>query len=598
MLLILARSMKKMDQSSHFSPMLLADWTEKVKEELKGASPDKLLTQTEDGLSLQPYYTAEALADSLQTHLPGDRPYRRGLRANHNDWVIFESFPTDNPKKNNAAILEALMQGSEGLYLQGPITDSQHFGDLTNEILPQYLVLCFRGADPVKLAGWLRAWADENELPPLAMRGSVGYDPLSAAYFGEEVRVLPIGELVKLYQKQLPAYLPLTVGAAKFRQSGASLVQELGLALAMGNAYIQQLLAEGLNIDEATPALQFELAAATDYFAEIAKFRAFRQLWAGVVAAYAPAHSCTAAANVIAFSASPVLSAIDPHTNLLRLTTTAMSAVMGGVHGLCLHAYDYPVNGGTAFGSELSRNIQLLLKHEALLDKVVDPAAGSYYIEQLTDQLSDKAWAFFQEIEALGGYQAVVASGWLKQQIENHREQLVAAVANRQKTLVGVNQYPDRKAAIKLDFNNNSFRLSAGFEKLWWRTQEAAQKPRILLLAVGDSSTRLSRATFVANFMACAGFELIENNGFDQIEAALSFANACPAEMVVLCSADEAYPQMVPTFCTALGKNKLLGLAGLPAEAANYRAAGIDFFIHLRAPLLETLQQLQNRLLP
>src|SRR5690606_10461716 len=139
------------------------------------------------------------------------------------------------------------------------------------------------------------------------------------------------------------------------------------------------------------------------------------------------------------------------------------------------------------------------------------------------------AWAFFQEIEALGGYQAVVNSGWLKQQIENHREQLVTAVANRQKTLVGVNQYPDRKAAIKLDFNNNSFRLSAGFEKLWWRTQEAAQKPRILLLAVGDSSTRLSRATFVANFMACAGFELIENNGFDQIEAALSFANACPA---------------------------------------------------------------------
>jgi methylmalonyl-CoA mutase len=590
--------MKKMDQSSQFSPMSLADWTQKVSEELKGASPEKLVTQTEDGLTLQPYYTAESLTEAVKQHLPGDRPYRRGLRANHNDWVIFEAFSTENPQQNNAAILTALMQGTEGLYLQGSIADSQHFGTLTRDILPQYLVLCFRGTDPVKLAGWLRAWADENELPPLALRGSAGYDPLTATFFGESVRALPLAELTNLYQKELPAFLPITVGAAKFRQIGASLVQELGLALAMGNAYIQQLLTDGLTIDQATPALQFELATGTDYFAEIAKYRAFRQLWAGLVAAYEPAHSCTAAANVLAFSASPVLSAIDPHTNLLRLTTAAMSAVLGGVHGLCLHAYDQPVNGGSALGSELSRNIQLLLKHEALLDKVVDPAAGSYYIEQLTDQLSDKAWAFFQEIEARGGYQAVVQDGWLQQQINQHREKLVEAVAKRQKTLVGVNQYPDRKTEVTVDFNNDQFRLSAGFEKLWWRTQQAAQKPRILLLAVGESSTRQARATFVANFMACAGFTLLENNGFDALATAIDYARSTPADMVILCSNDESYPSLVPEFCAALGKNTLLGLAGLPAEQASYQAAGIDYFIHLRAPLLETLQELQNRLLP
>lgn len=586
-----------MDLFKDFKAADYAQWEAAVLQELKGESVDKLRTITEDGLALAPYYTAADLPKDVAEHLPGDLPYRRGLRANHNDWVIFERFSTSEPEVANKAVLHALMHGTEGIVYTGAISSPQHFGQLTEELLPQYLILCFRQTDPVPLAGWLKAWADRLELPTVAIRGSAGYDPIGAQCFGEAVRQLPLGDLVRLYQQNLPAFLPISVNAARFREQGASLVQELGMALALGNAYLKRMLGDGVSIDAATPAIQFELAAGTDYFAEMVKFRAFRQLWSGLVAAYSPEHSCTAAANILATASTAHLSAIDPHTNLLRLTTAAMSAVLGGVHGLELQPFDSPVNGGSGFGAELSRNIQLILKNEAYLDRVVDPAAGSYYLESLTDQLSDQAWAFFQAIEAQGGFEAAWASDWLPAQIASHREKLGAAMANRKKVMVGVNQYPDSSSAKVESWPSAGFRLSAEFEALRQKTEAAKKRPKVFLLPMGDLSMRLARATFSANFFACAGFEIIENNGFENMATACQTALKQEADIVVLCAADADYPELVPVFCAALKGKAQLVLAGYPqAELEAYKQAGIQHFIHLRAPLLETLQSFQNTL--
>ncbi len=584
-----------MDLFKDFKAADYAQWEAAVLQELKGEAIDKLRTTTEDGLRLSPYYTAADLPASVAQHLPGDLPYRRGLRANHNDWVIFERFVIDQATTTNKAVLHALMHGTEGIIFDGPISQSQQFGALTEELLPQYLILCFRNTDPVPLAGWLKAWADRLEIPAIAIRGSAGYDPITASCFGEEGRLLPLGDLVRNYQQNLPAFLPISVNAARFRENGASLVQELGIALAMGNAYLKRLLTDGLSIDEATPALQFELAVSTDYFAEIVKFRAFRTLWSGLVAAYSPQHSCTAAANILASASATPLSAIDPHTNLLRLTTAAMSAVLGGVHGLALQPFDLPVNGGTTFGAELSRNIQLLLKNEAYLDRVVDPAAGSYYLESLTDQLSDQAWAFFQTIEAQGGFETAWQNGWLPEQLKTHRQQLSLAVGNRKKVLVGVNQYPDQQAAELVSWPTAGFRVSADFEALRLQTAAAKQRPKVFLLPMGDLAIRLARATFIANFFSCAGYEIIENNGFESIEAGVKAARDSGAQIIALCGADVDYPALVPNFCSLLGDKAELVLAGYPqAEMERYQQAGIRHFIHLRSPLLETLQAFQQ----
>jgi len=584
-----------MDLFKDFKAADYALWEAAVLQELKGESVDKLRTTTEDGLQLSPYYTAADLPENLADHHPGDLPYRRGLRANHNDWVIFERFQTTEPENTNKAVLHALMHGTEGILYEGAITSPQHFGLLTEELLPQYLILCFRQTDPVPLAGWLKAWAERLELPTLAVRGSAGYDPITAQCFGEEVRQLPMGDLVRLYQQNLPAFLPISVNAARFREQGASLVQELGMALALGNAYLKRLLADGVGIDAATPAIQFELAAGTDYFAEMVKFRAFRQLWSGLVAAYAPQHSCTAAANVLATASSSHLSAIDPHTNLLRLTTAAMSAVLGGVHGLELRPFDSPVNGGSGFGAELSRNIQLILKNEAYLDRVVDPAAGSYYLESLTDQLSDQSWEFFQSIEAQGGFEAAWASNWLPNQIATHRERLEAAVANRKKVMVGVNQYPDSGQAGVESWPEAGFRFSAGFEEIRKQSAAATKRPKVFLLPMGDLSMRLARATFITNFFGCAGFEIIENNGFESMTEGCKTALNSGADIVVLCAADTDYQELVLTFCEQLQGKVQLVLAGNPqAELESYKKAGIQHFIHMRSPLLDTLQAFLN----
>jgi methylmalonyl-CoA mutase len=587
-----------MDLFKDFKATDYAQWEAAVLQELKGEAVDKLRTTTEDGLQLSPYYTAADLPAGFAQHLPGDMPYRRGLRANHNDWVLFERFTLGAAEATNKAVLHALMHGTEGIIFDGAITEPQQFGQLTEELLPQYLILCFRQTDPVPLAGWLKAWADRLELPTLAIRGSAGYDPLGAACFGDAIRQLPLGALVKQYQQNLPAFLPLSANAARFREQGASLVQELGIALALGNAYLKRLLEDGLTIDEATPALQFELAVGTDYFAEIVKFRAFRQLWSGLVAAYSPEHSCSTAAHVLASASGTTLSAIDPHTNLLRLTTAAMSAVLGGVHGLELRAFDEPVNGGSGFGAELSRNIQLLLKNEAYLDSVVDPAAGSYYLESLTDQLSDQAWAFFQSIEAQGGFEAAWQKGWLPEQLKKQREQLTAAVASRKKILVGVNQYPDQQHVDVNSWPSDSFRLSADFEALRKQTAAAISRPKVFLLPMGDLAMRLARATFIANFFSCAGYEIIENNGFEHLEEGTQAALRSGAEVVVLCASDTDYPALVPAFCQLLqGKTELV-LAGYPqADIEAFTAAGIQHFIHVRSPLLATLQAFQNRIL-
>lgn len=587
-----------MDLFKDFKAADYAQWEAAVLQELKGEAIDKLRTTTEDGLQLSPYYTAADLPQDVAKQLPGDLPYRRGLRANHNDWVVFERFSVGEATATNKAVLHALMHGTEGIIFDGAINQPQQFGALTEELLPQYLILCFRNTDPVPLAGWLKAWADRLEIPTIAIRGSAGYDPIGAACFGDTIRNLPLGALVQQYQQNLPAFLPLSVNAARFREAGASLVQELGMALALGNAYLKRLLTDGLSVDEATPAMQFELAVGTDYFAEMVKFRAFRTLWSGLVAAYAPQHSCTAAANIIATASGAPLSAIDPHTNLLRLTTAAMSAVLGGVHGLELRPFDTPVNGGSGFGAELSRNIQLILKNETYLDRVVDPAAGSYYLESLTDQLSDQAWAFFQAIEAQGGFETAWQNGWLPEQLKSHRDKLALAIATRKKVMVGVNQYPDQQGHTSPSWPTEGFRLSGAFEQLRQQTAAAQHRPRVFLLPMGDLAMRLARATFIANFFACAGYEIIENNGFDSLTAGAAAARQSGAQIVVLCAADADYPALVTEFCAKLSGQVELVLAGYPqAEIEKYQAAGIQHFIHLRTPLLSTLQEFQKRLL-
>jgi methylmalonyl-CoA mutase len=355
------------------------------------------------------------------------------------------------------------------------------------------------------------------------------------------------------------------VRADIWHNDGATAVQELAFALAEG---VDRLAAGETGID-------FVFAVGSNYFFEIAKLRAARRLWAQVAGAFnAPVtmylHVKTAVANK---------SLYDPFTNLLRVTTEALSAVLGGCDSLIVEPFE--------FSDRLASNVQRLLKHEAHLDQVADPAAGSYYVEWLTDALAREAWKLFQQVEAQGGY--AHAQDFIENGIAASRHAVEAAVASRRRTLVGVNNYPDlNEQSISPDVAVRfRWRMAEPFERIRLRTERHAHTtghtPVVLLLTRGDVKMRIARATFCANFFGCGGFAIRESS---QLE---------PADLVVLCSSDPEYLALAQEIVSQTKAPVLV--AGNPKEQIeNLKAAGVAGFVHVFSNLVDTLTEWQNKL--
>ena len=570
-----------------FAPQSLADWEQAATKELKGAPLDKLRHRTHDGLEIAPYYTAAERPAETAQYLPGEYPYRRGLRTANNAWTATAFIAFSNPQEGNRQALHALNHGADALWFEGKLNSEADFLTLVKGIAPQYIALGFSGVDGLQLGNWLLSWTKQLAISPFALRGCLGFTP----------EQLPADRraLADFYRQHFPTFAPFCLQMGSFREQGAGLVEETALALAAGHELLYSLVSAGLTADEAAPLMQFQLALDTDYFAEIARLRSFRQAWSQVLVPYQAKHSCTHATTLHAISGKQALFSLDRHTNLLRLTTMGMAAVTGGVQSLTLLPFDAPIQGGDDFSLELSLQIQLLLQHEAQLGQVVDPAAGAYFLENLSNQIGEKAWTLFKTIEAAGGFNAWQQSGSLGQLLAEGTAQREKALAARKQIRVGVNQYPNASDSLA-DWSAQS--THNAFDRLRHRVATAQKQPRIFLLPLGDVAMRMARLNFSINFLGCAGFELLSNSAFETPEAGAVAALAAGADAVVLCSDDASWATAVPALGKALaGKTELI-LAGAPGEAeADFRAAGFNTFIHLRANLLETLEQLANQLL-
>lgn len=573
-----------------FEPQSLSDWEQVVGKELKGAPLDKLQHRTLDGLEFNPYSTAEALPTNSVDHLPGEFPYRRGLRTVNNAWSSAALISFSEVKAGNRQALHALNHGADALIFDGPVPDEAAFMQLVGDVLPQYLNLVFRNLPALEVGQWLLNWAKSLGISPFALKAGLAYTP---DQLSDTTQFRAIADF---YRQQLPSVAPFIIRLAPLRAQGAGLIEETALALAVGHELLFNLVQTGLKVDEAAPLLQFELGLDTDYFGEMARIRAFRQAWSQTVQPYAPKHSCSSATTLHLIGGTQALYSLDKHTNLLRLTTMGMSAVIAGVQSLCLPAFDQPLGGSDDFSLELSLQIQLLLRHEAQLEQVVDPAAGAYFLEALTDQIGEKSWQLFQSIEAAGGYTNWEKSQALAQLLQTGHEKRAQALAARKQIRVGVNQYPNAQENLA-DWAPKA--LHNDFDALRFAVAQAPRKPRIFLMPIGDVAMRMARLNFSLNFLGCAGYELLTNNGFDHLSAAIEAAQAAQADAIVLCSDDASWPEAVEALGKAFGERTQLILAGAPGEAeADFRAAGFHHFIHLRAPLLATLQALHQQLLP
>jgi methylmalonyl-CoA mutase len=316
------------------------------------------------------------------------------------------------------------------------------------------------------------------------------------------------------------------------------LVQELAFSLAMGVEYISWLTEQGVDSAEALSKIKFNFALGSSYFMEIAKIRAARYLWAKLAESYLPSEIDSSMMCIHAENSQWNKTVYDPYVNMLRTTTEAMSAVLGGIHSLTVLPFDVAYQKPTAFSERAARNQQLIIKEEAYFGKVVDPAAGSYYIENLTQSMIQHSWTLFLKVQEMGGYTEAFTQGFIQSEINNLAQKRESNIATRRETVLGVNQYPNfgevadkkvvsmdvvRKISIQkpADADCNplpQYRVSQAFEELRLKTDLASKRPKVFMLTVGDVAFRRARAQFSCNFFACAGFEVVDNIGFKSVD--------------------------------------------------------------------------------
>jgi len=349
---------------------------------------------------------------------------------------------------------------------------------------------------------------------------------------------------------------------------------------------------------------------------EIAKLRAGRLLWSKIVEAYGPECKCSAKMIVHSETNRFNKTVYDPYVNMLRTQTEAMSATLGGAHSVTVLPFNAIYEETTPFSERIARNQQILLKEESHFDKIADPSAGSYYIETLTESLADQAWELFLAVQDLGGFIAAFKEGFIQAEVKAMAADRDKKIAQRRENLLGTNQFPNFTEEMKADFDGSLFeavdltaegaevetlkpyRGAQPFETLRYTTDMYARenkRPLAFMLTMGNLAFRKARAQFSCNFFAVAGFDVQDNNGFTTVEEGVAAAKAAGADIVVVCSSDDEYAEIVPAVAEQLGE-EILVVAGAPACADELKAKGITNFIHVKSNILEELKAYQSKL--
>ncbi len=613
---------------SDFSPVTTEQWMEKVTADLKGADFEKkLVWKTNEGFKVKPFYRKEDLEGLKTTDaLPGEFPYLRGNKKDNNEWLVRQEIRVDDVKEANAKALDILNKGIDSLsfHVKAKELNAAYLEMLLEGICAECVELNFSTCQGhvVDLANLLVEYFQKKGYDLNKLHGSINFDYLNKMLVKgkEKGRLVDTAKALIAATAALPEYRVINVNALTLNNAGAYIYQELGYALAWGNEYMNQLTEAGIPAATVAKKIKFNFGISSNYFLEIAKFRAGRMLWADIVNSYLAEGDCKCAAQmkIHAETSSFNLTVFDSYVNLLRTQTEAMSAALAGVDSMTVVPFDKAYETPNDFSERLARNQQLLLKEESHFDKVIDPAAGSYYIENLTVSIAKQAWDLFLAVEDEGGFYAAVKAGKVQEAVNASNKARHEAVAKRKEILLGTNQYPNftelagekrpleavcccggghhdtcEKDVPSLNFD----RAASEFEALRLQTETSGKRPKAFMLTIGNLAMRQARAQFSCNFLACAGYEVVDNLGFSTVEEGVEAAVAAKADIVVLCSSDDEYAEYaVPAF-KALNGRAMFIVAGAPACMDELKAAGIENFIHVRVNVLETLKEYNAKLL-
>ena len=611
---------------TEFTAPTTQEWLDKIQVDLKGADFQKrLVWRTNEGFNVQPFYRREDLKDlKAVDSLPGEFPYVRGNKKDNNLWFVRQDIVVSDAKTANAKALDILNKGvdSLGFKIKGKDVSRELVATLLDGILPQYVELNFKTCQrhAVELAQLLVEYFKEKNYPLGELKGSINFDPIGKILCKGKDTSAVISQAKPLIEalEELPGYRCINVNSVQLNNAGAYIYQELGYALAWGAEYLNLLTEAGVDACTAAKRIKFNMGVSENYFMEIAKFRAARLLWAQIVKQFVgdKALNCTCSQmHVCAITSEYNQTLFDSYVNLLRSQTETMSAALANVDSIVVTPFDKPYEQPTEFAERIARNQQLLLKEEAHFDKLVDVAGGSYTIEHLTDALAKEAWKLFLATEEAGGFLSEALKGNITNAVNASNDKRHAAAATRREFILGTNQFPnfteksegkepvstacccgsataEESALPKL----NKERLASEFETLRLQTEKAAKQPIAFMLTIGNLAMRQARAQFSCNFLAAAGYKVMDNLGFKTVEEGVDAALAANADIVVICSSDDEYAEYAIPAYQYLNGRAMFVVAGAPACMEDLKAAGIENYIHVRCNVLETLKEYNEKL--
>lgn len=657
-----------------FPPVTKDEWKELVEKDLKGRSFDTLKWKPYENFTVEPFYTDKDLMplEYLTRPAPGEFPYVRSTGGEDNDWNINEYISENDIKSANKSALDSLNMGAQSLTfvckienggISGvPVQNKEDMSGLLKDIpidkVPVHFK-CGQGASGI-LALYITE-AEQRGLNKKSMRGSVDTDPIGTLIRngsyppGEDHSYKELKSVIMYLCRHMPDFKGLTVHGEHFGSSGASITQELAFSLASGVEYVDRLTSMGLTVDQISVHMSFSFSIGSDYFMEIAKLRAARLLWAVIMKQYKPKDRSSARITIEAVTSEWNKTIYDPYTNMLRGTVEAMAATIGGSDTVHVSPLNSAYGAPGDFTRRMARNTLLILKNESYIDRVIDPSAGSYYIENLTDSVAGAAWKLFLGVERAGGIVEALKAGLIQGEIERTGKSKDTDLETGKMTLLGTNRYPnideeapeglrDRVAPTPLKRSGSTapdkfdsieslyeyllqdgaylgdvlpgdrtepeleitplkpYRGAEAFEELRITTENLIKDSNIgmtvFLLPLGNPVMRGARASFSANFFGCGGFPVLDSRAFNSPEEGVSAAIESGSKIVVICSSDEEYPVIAPEICEKLksaDENIHVIIAGNPKEhIEKLLESGIDDFIHARSNILQILRKYQK----
>ncbi len=599
------------------------EWKAAVETSLKGKTVDKLQTNTYEGVTLQPLYTRESVGDKQE--FPGFFPFTRGISPTGyltQPWIACQPIDGKTAEEANEKLRAVLNRGQNAItYSVDLLANGARLPKLLKD-LPLSTLPFF-----IDLKGKQKELLPEFQAVEGSVTGVLAEDPIAEwvltgqipentdAYFADWAKT------IVQYEGISPELKTILIKTSVFHNGGANAVQELAYGLSTAVQYLLEGQKQGLSVEKIADKMVFSFSIDSNYFMNIAKLRAARRLWAGLSAAFAanPKHFKM---RIHAVTSEVTETLYDQYVNILRTTNQAFAAAIGGIQYMQINPLNHASGEWDDFSERIARNTHLILKEETHITRVIDPAGGSFYVEQLTDQLADQAWKKFLDVDAAGGILEALKQGKIQAEITEVFNKKTQNIALRKESIIGTNVYPNPadEVHIKASDKADSYmvvkqpsaivpiklkRLAESFEQLRLRVaafkQNNGETPKIGLINLQELKAYKPRADFVKGLVSAGGIDTVQSEGCYSSKDALAYVADTKLPIYCVCGSDDAYGQLAEQIVADLkasNPDTTVYLAGKQAEELEtvLQAAGVKEFLHVRSNAISILTELLEKL--